>query len=70
MSDNKEKNGPPGNDSTFAKAELIDRYVAKLVDVLIAGTLFFIPFPVGPAAAITYLLVADGLKRGPSPGWR
>jgi uncharacterized RDD family membrane protein YckC len=67
MSENIEESAA---ETTFEKAGLLERYVAKLVDVLIAGALFFLPPPVGPAAAITYLLISDGLKNGPSPGKR
>ncbi len=54
----------------YAKAEVLERFLAKFIDFLIAGTLFFLPLPVGPLAAITYILIADGLKGGHSPGKR
>jgi uncharacterized RDD family membrane protein YckC len=54
----------------FEKADLLERSLAKLIDFIIAWALFYFPFPVGPIAAITYLLIVDGLKGGNSPGKR
>ncbi|MCK5237302.1 MAG: RDD family protein [Deltaproteobacteria bacterium] len=48
----------------FPKPPLIERGVARLVDFIIAGLLFFLSQPVGPVAAIVYLLIADGIKGG------
>lgn len=55
---------------TFPKADNLERLLAKLIDFIIAGALFFLIMPVGPIAAITYILIADGLKGGQSPGKR
>ena len=50
------------------KADLINRFLAKFIDLLIAGGLsqtfrFF-----GPLAALTYLLISDGFFDGKSIG--
>jgi uncharacterized RDD family membrane protein YckC len=54
----------------FVKADYLERFLAKLIDFIIAGILFYIHLPVGPIAAITYILIADGLKGLNSPGKR
>jgi uncharacterized RDD family membrane protein YckC len=55
----------------MAKAPLLERFVSKIVDFLIGGALFYtIPSVVGPVSAITYILIADGLSGGQSPGKR
>lgn len=54
----------------YKKADLLQRGAARVVDFLIAGALFISFYPIGPLGAITYLLIADGLKSGPSLGKR
>ena len=49
---------------------MLNRGVAKLIDFLIAGALFSFPTVIGPVAAVTYLLIADGLSGGRSLGKR
>ena len=50
---------------------LLERYLAKLIDFIIAGALFTsFKSPVGPVAGLTYILIADGLKGGQSLGKR
>ncbi len=73
MSENPEKRAEEAEEAEkipYAKAEVLERFLAKFIDFLIAGTLFFFPLPVGPLAAITYILIADGLKGGHSIGKR
>ncbi len=56
--------------SPYPKAELLPRVVAKLGDLLVAGCFaWFVP-GVGPGFAIAFLLLADGLPNGQSPGKR
>jgi uncharacterized RDD family membrane protein YckC len=54
----------------YEKADFLERFLAKLIDFIIAGALFYIPTPVGPVAALTYILISDGFKGGNSPGKR
>ncbi|AKU91102.1 RDD family protein [Vulgatibacter incomptus] len=56
--------------SPYPKAELAPRLLAKAVDLFVAGLFaWFIP-SVGVAMALAYLLFADGLPNGQSPGKR
>lgn len=48
----------------------LSRGVAKLLDLLIAAALARLLWPIGWFAAVTYLLIADGLGSGPSVGKR
>ena len=52
----------------FEKADLVERTLAKAIDLIIAGAILSIPTFVAPAAALLYLLIADGLKGGQSIG--
>ncbi|MFQ5901782.1 MAG: RDD family protein [Thermodesulfobacteriota bacterium] len=52
----------------FPKTEPLDRLLAKFIDFLILGALFVFPSFIGPLAALTYILISDGLKGGQSPG--
>ena len=52
------------------KADILERFLAKLIDFLIAGAFFAFPSIVGPLAGITYILISDGLKGGASLGKR
>ncbi|MBE9529210.1 MAG: RDD family protein [Proteobacteria bacterium] len=49
---------------------LLERSIAKLIDLLISGALFFLPGVVGPIAAALYILISDGLSGGHSLGKR
>lgn len=59
-----------GGEVPFAKADILERYLAKFLDFLIAGAFFAFPSFVGPLAGITYILISDGLKGGRSLGKR
>ena len=61
-----EEGTEPSNPLEF----LYDRFVAKLIDLLLAGFLFELTPLTGPVAAIAYLLLCDGLKGGQSAGKR
>ena len=52
----------------FDKADVLDRTIAKSIDLTLALALLAIPGLAGPAAALIYLLIADGLKGGQSIG--
>lgn len=45
----------------YEKAELAERYAAKLIDFLIVGALMEVFRYVGPLAGMVYFVVADGL---------
>jgi len=52
----------------YSKANLLNRFIAKFIDLLIVGAfLKFLP-PIGFLAGLTYLLVGDGLYDGKSLG--
>ncbi len=68
-----EPDAPPhqeGGPLPGTKAGLLNRWIAKCVDLLIAAALTELPFAVGFYAGVTYLLIADGLWRGRSVGKR
>lgn len=54
--------------SPYPKASLLLRGGARLVDVLIAWTLYQSTGPAGIVIALLYLLFADGMIQGQSPG--
>jgi uncharacterized RDD family membrane protein YckC len=54
----------------FVKADMLERFLAKLIDMLIVGALFSFPSAVGEAAGLTYMLISDGLNGGQSLGKR
>jgi len=56
--------------TAFSKAEYLERFLAKFIDLLVMGALFVIPGPVGPLAGTTYILISDGLDGGQSLGKR
>ncbi|MEW6324925.1 MAG: RDD family protein [Nitrospirota bacterium] len=50
------------------KADHLPRFVARVIDTLLAAALAHVAEPVGFFAAITYLLIADGVVPGRSVG--
>ena len=56
--------------SPYPKAELLPRLLARLTDCILAAVLPAVAGTVGGIAAVLYLLFADGLFRGQSPGKR
>ncbi|MBE2249479.1 MAG: RDD family protein [Myxococcus sp.] len=54
--------------SPYPKASLLLRGGARLVDVVIAWTLYQSTGPAGIVIALLYLLFADGMIQGQSPG--
>lgn len=62
--------GAEGRADEWPKADVLHRFIAKFVDLLIVAALVRLLPPVGFFAGITYLLVADGLWAGQSIGKR
>lgn len=56
--------------SGYPKASLLLRFGARLVDVAIAWAFFTSLGPAGVVVALMYILFADGLLQGQSPGKR
>ena len=53
----------------FPKANLLNRFLAKLIDFLVIGALAtIVTAPIGSLAALTYSLIADGFFDGRSLG--
>jgi uncharacterized RDD family membrane protein YckC len=50
------------------KADYLPRFVARIIDLLVAATLAHVARPVGFFAGLTYLLIADGVMPGRSVG--
>ena len=57
-----------GEGSGYPKASLLLRAGARLVDVAIAWSLYLSTGPAGVVVAFLYILFADGLLQGQSPG--
>jgi len=49
---------------------ILNRNIAKAIDMLIAWSLAMVIPPVGPVAGLLYILIADGFHGGQSPGKR
>ena len=62
------QNLEPG--SPYPKAELLQRLLARLFDLMVCGALVALMHRAGAAAGALYLLLADGLLRGQSLGKR
>jgi len=58
------------SESHLPKAETLDRFLARAIDLLIALAIAKILPPAGPLAAIIYILIADGIFQGQSLGKR
>jgi len=59
-----------GHDAGLACPELLERFIAKFIDVLIVGAFFAFPSFVGVLAGALYILISDGLYDGRSVGKR
>ena len=61
---------PPRDEegSPYPKADLLPRLLARLFDLMVCGGLIALSSQAGAIAGAFYLLVADGLFRGQSPG--
>lgn len=56
---------PPSGDNY-----LLERSLAKLIDLIISGALYSFHPALGPIAAVVYILISDGLMSGRSIGKR
>ncbi len=54
----------------YPKAQVLNRFIAKLIDLFLAAAAAEIIAPVGFLAGLAYLLVADGFAGGRSVGKR
>ena len=54
----------------YPKAQVLNRFIAKLIDVFLAAAAAELIAPVGFLAGVAYLLVADGFAGGRSIGKR
>jgi len=52
----------------LSNSYILNRYIARAIDLLIAAAMVLVLPPVGPLAALLYILIADGFKGGQSPG--
>jgi|GEM_PF-347897 len=52
------------------RASMLNRFLARVIDLLIFGALCSVLYPVGLLAGFTYILIADGLWNGRSVGKR
>lgn len=52
----------------YPKANVLHRFIAKFIDLLIVVAFYELPLGVGFIAGLTYLLLADGFGGGRSPG--
>lgn len=66
------KEGKEADDTSivYPKANILNRVIAKFIDLLIAAAFYKVLSPVGFYAGITYLLTADGFSKGRSIGKR
>lgn len=64
--------GKEANDTsiTYPKADIVNRIIAKFIDILIVAALSKLLPPVGFFASVTYILIADGFPKGGSIGKR
>jgi len=62
--------GGTGGPATHVKADVLNRSIARFIDILIALLLGRLPDYIGVFAALTYIGIADGLPGGKSIGKR
>lgn len=60
----------PSNVGVYPKAHVLNRFIAKLIDLLIVAAADKVVPPVGFLAGLAYVLVADGFSGGRSVGKR
>lgn len=56
------------NTPEYSKASILNRFVAKIIDLIVAAAFSKLLPPVGFFAGLTYLLIADGFFDGRSLG--
>ncbi|MBI5194142.1 MAG: RDD family protein [Nitrospirae bacterium] len=52
----------------YSKANILNRFIAKIIDIIVAAAFSKLLQPVGFFAGLTYLLIADGFFDGRSLG--
>ncbi|MFQ5990849.1 MAG: RDD family protein [Nitrospiraceae bacterium] len=57
-------------EGVYPKAHVLNRFIAKFVDVIIVAAVSRLVSPVGWVAALVYVLIADGFSGGRSIGKR
>lgn len=57
-----------GESLEYSKANLLNRFIAKIIDLIVAAAFSKLLQPVGFFAGLTYLLIADGFFDGRSLG--
>lgn len=57
-----------GDSPEYSKANILNRFVAKIIDIIIAAAFSKLLQPVGFFGGLTYLLIADGFFDGRSLG--
>jgi len=62
--------GQPFGTGLYPKAQVLNRFIAKLIDLFIVAAAAEMVEPVGFLAGLAYLLVADGFAGGRSIGKR
>lgn len=70
MTEDSPLKGIEAEEEAYPKADILERFLAKLIDMLIVGALFAFPTIVGMFAGATYILISDGLAGGQSLGKR
>lgn len=60
----------PGGSGVYPKAQVLDRFIAKLADVVIVAAADKMIPPVGSLGGLAYILIADGFSGGRSLGKR
>lgn len=55
-------------DNRHPKANILNRFIAKFIDLLIAAALFELSSRIGLLAGVLYLLISDGMFQGKSAG--
>ncbi|MGH7273058.1 MAG: hypothetical protein ACREIQ_01185 [Nitrospiria bacterium] len=55
-------------ENLYPKASVLNRFIAKFIDILIVAGLYEISSRIGFIAGMMYLLVADGFSQGKSLG--
>ncbi len=60
----------PSGVGIYPKAQVLNRFIAKLIDLFLAAAAAEVIVPIGFLAGLAYLLVADGFAGGRSVGKR
>jgi uncharacterized RDD family membrane protein YckC len=65
-----EVGGHPSGAGIYPKAQVLNRFIAKLIDLFLVAAAMEVVAPVGFLAGLAYILVADGFAGGRSIGKR